>query len=213
MSNQYTHELIPGILEKDWSEIEKKIEAIKIFSNKIHIDFIDSKFSQNPTFLDPVPFSKYAGELYLEAHLQVEEPINYLDGLSKAGFKKFIGNVERMGSQEEFVAKAELLGEVGLGFNLNTSTEQLKIPFEDLDCVHLMTIPANESGLKFDESSVQKIKDLRSKTIVPIEVDGGINDQTIVQCKEAGANIFVSTSFITSSTDPLKQYQTLVNLV
>ncbi len=37
MDNLYTHQIIPGILEKDWTEIEKKIEIIKTFSNKIHI--------------------------------------------------------------------------------------------------------------------------------------------------------------------------------
>lgn len=212
MNTPYTHQIVPGITEKDWQEIEKKIEIIKFFSNKIHVDFIDSKFSQSPTFLDPAPFSKY-NELYLEAHLQTQEPINFLDGLSKAGFKKFIGNIEKMSSQEEFVAKAELLGEVGLGFNLNTSIEQLKVPFEDLDLVHLMTISANESGLKFDESSLQKIKDLRAKTIIPIEVDGGINDQTLVACKEAGANIFVSTSYISDSQNPSESYQKLKSLL
>lgn len=209
MNTPYTHQIVPGVTEKNWSEIEKKIEVIRTFSNKIHIDFIDNKFSQRPTFLDPDPFLKYAKDLYLEAHLQVEEPINYLDNLSKVGFRKFLGNIERMTSQEEFVAKAELLGEVGLGVNLATSISEIKVSFEDLDCVLLMSITANESGLKFDDSSISKIKELRSKTTISIEVDGGINDQTIVQCKNAGANIFVSTSYISDSTNPLEQFNKL----
>lgn len=213
MNTPYTHQVIPGITEKEWSGIEKKINTIKTFSNKIHIDFIDDEFSKSPTFLDSAPFSKFAGEFYLEAHIQVNEPINYLDSLAKAGFKKFIANIERMSDQVGFVAKAELLGEVGLGFNLNTSIEQLKVPFEDLDLVHLMTIPANESGLKFDDSSLQKIKDLRLKTTIPIEVDGGINDQTLPLCKDAGANIFVSTSYITDSQNPQEQFNKLNSLL
>lgn len=200
-------------MEKDWVEIEKKIELIKVFSKKIHIDFIDNNFSQSSTFLDSSPFSKYANELYLEAHLQVEEPINYLDGLSKAGFKKVIGNIEKMESQEEFVAAAELMGEVGLGLNLGTSLSEIKVSFEDLDIVHLMTIQKNETGLMFDESALQKIKDLRSKTAIPIEVDGGINDQTLIWAKDAGANIFVSTSYITGSENPKEAYLKLDSLV
>lgn len=212
MNNFNVHQIIPGITEKDWQEIEKKIEIIKTFSNKIHIDFIDNNFSQNPTFLDPTPFSKYGSQLYLEAHLQVDEPINYLDSLSKAGFKKFIGNIEKMNSQVDFVAKAELLGEVGLGLNLNTSIEQLKVSFEDLDCVLLLSIPSNNSGLTFEETSLQKIKDLRSKTFIPIETDGGINDQTLSQCKDAGANLFVSTSFITQDPQNYFKLQKLLQV-
>ena len=46
-------EVIPGILEKNWQEIEKKLEIIKPFSRKIHIDFLDGKFSEETSFLTP----------------------------------------------------------------------------------------------------------------------------------------------------------------
>ncbi len=204
MDNLYTHQIIPGILEKDWSEIEKKIEIIKIFSKKIHIDIIDGKFAQNLTFLDPTPFSKF-NDIYFEAHLMVEEPINYLDSFAKAGFKKFIGHVEKMASQEEFVAKGELFGEVSLGLDLPSSLDLITASFEDLDSILLMDVKAGFSSQTFNQSLIEKIKALRSKTFIPIEVDGGINDQTIVQCKEAGANIFVATSFI--SEDPQNYFK------
>ncbi|HKC14670.1 MAG TPA: hypothetical protein VKC89_01755 [Patescibacteria group bacterium] len=213
MDNLYTHQIIPGILEKGWVEIEKKVELIKTFSKKIHIDVIDGKFAPNQTFLDPAPFLKYANELYLEAHLMVEEPISYLDSFAKAGFRKFIGHIEKMTSQEEFVAKGELLGEVGLGLDLDTPVESITSSFEDLDSVLLMAVKAGESGQTFDPKVLEKIKNLRSKTFIPIEVDGGINDQTIVGCKDAGANIFVSTSYITGSEKPLDQYEKLQKLL
>lgn len=220
MDSLYTHHIVPGILERNWLEVEKKIEIIRTFSNKIHVDFIDGKFADNITFLDPTPFSKYsndppAGEagLYLEAHLMVEEPINYLDSFAKAGFKKFIGHIERMSSQEEFVAKAELLGEVSLGLDLPSSLDLITTSFEDLDSVLLMDVKAGFSSQTFDQSLLEKIKTLRSKTFIPIEVDGGINDQTIISARNAGANIFVSTSYITGSNNPLEQFNKLRNLV
>lgn len=212
MNTLYTHQILPGITEKDWGEVEKKIEIIEKFSNKIHVDFIDNSFSDNKTFLDPSPFLKYK-DLFLEAHLQVNEPLSFLDKLSKAGFKKFIGNIEHMASQEEFVAEAELLGETALGLNLKTPISDIKVPFEDIDSILLLCIPSNESGIGFDQSSIQKIKELRSKTFIPIEVDGGINDQTIVQCKDAGANLFVSTSFISGSQNPQEQFNKLQSLL
>src|SRR5258708_4273448 len=210
MDNLYTHQIIPGILEKEWAEIEKKVELVKAFSKKFHIDVIDGKFAPNQTFLDPTPFLKYANELYLEAHLMVEEPVSYLDSFAKAGFRKFIGHVEKMTSQEEFVAKGELLGEVGLGLDLDTPVENITSSFEDLDSVLLMAVKAGESGQTFDPKVLEKIKNLRSKTFIPIEVDGGINDQTIVGCKDAGANIFVSTSYISQD---LRNYSKLQKLL
>lgn len=213
MDNLYTHQVIPGILEKQWPEIEKKINIVRTFSDRIHIDFVDGKLFPNLTFLDPAPFAKYAGELYLEAHLMVEEPINYLERFSIAGFKKFIGHIEKMSSQEEFVAKGELLGEVGLALDLPTPIESIKIPLDDLDFVLLMSIHAGFSGQEFVQSSLAKIKDLRSKTTIPIEVDGGINDQTLVWARGVGANIFVSTSYISGSENPSDQYRKLQKLL
>lgn len=212
MNTPYAHQIIPGVLEKDWVEIEKKINIIRTFSDKIHVDFIDGKLFGNTTFMDPAPFTKFK-DLYLEAHLMVEEPINYLEGLSKVGFKKFIGHVEKMSSQEEFVAKGELLGEIGLALDLDTPVEKITVPFEDLDFVLLMTIHAGFSGQNFEHSSLEKIKTLKGRTITPIEVDGGIDDQTIMFARHAGANIFVSTSFIWASNSPSEQFEKLQKLI
>jgi len=205
MNDFNVHQIIPGILEKDWSEIEKKIGIISGFSKVIHIDFIDGKFASNVTFLDLAPFSKYAKELYLEAHLMVENPLSFLKPLADAGFKRFFGQVEKMSDQEEFVAEGQILGEVGLALDLSTPIENLKVPLEDLDAILLMSVKAGQSGQSFDQSCLERIKALRSKTFIPIEIDGGINHQNIVQIKEAGADRFVSTSFIFE--DPQKYFQ------
>lgn len=213
MNTSYTHDVIPGILEKDWIEIEKKINIIRTFSKRVHIDFLDGDLFPNTTFLDPAPFSKYSSELYLEAHLMVNEPINYLTNLSNAGFKKFIGHIEKMSSQEEFIAQGELLGEIGLALDLDTPIEKITVPFEDLDFILLMTIHAGFSGQNFEQSSLEKIKTLKGRTITPIEVDGGINEQTMPFCLYAGASFFVSTSYITDSENPLEQYKKLKSLL
>ena len=207
-----SNKVIPGILDRNWDEIEKKIQQISQFSKEIHIDFIDGKFANNITFLDPTPFSKF-NDIYFEAHLMVEEPVNFLKPLADAGFKRFIGHVEKMTDQVEFAAEGQILGEVGLALDLDTPIEALKVPFEDLDCILLMSIHAGFSGQDFEQSSLEKIKTLRSKTAIPIEVDGGINDQTIGLAKNAGANRFVMTHFLFSSNNPAEQFSKLTGLV
>lgn len=212
MTTDLVHQVIPGVLEKDWQEIEKKLEVIRIFSDKVHVDIIDGQFNKNQTILDPAPFAQYKDELFLEVHLMVNEPINYLKTYYSAGFKRFIGHVEKMSDQTEFVARCELYGEVGLALDLETAIELIKVPFEDLDLIHIMSVKAGEAGQNFEESSLEKIKELREKTDVPIEVDGGINDETIKLAKDAGANYFVATSFISEAPNPKEAFEKLQTL-
>lgn len=202
-------EIIPGILEKEWKEIERKIELVSPFAKTLHIDIIDGKFAPNLTFLDPEPFVKYKDRFLLELHMMVEEPINYLKPYAKAGFKRFLGHVEKMSDQVEFVAQGQLLGEVGLAIDGNTSVDAIQVSLSDLDVLLVMTINAGFSGQEFMPEKLEKVKDFRERTTIPIEVDGGINDQTITQAKSRGVTRFVATSFIFDSENPQAQYQKL----
>lgn len=217
-------EVIPGILEKNWSEIERKINLVKGFAKTasnaaaaIHIDIIDGKFAPNATFIDPLPFKKYAHSassgqaLFFELHMMVDNPIQYLKPFADAGFKRFLGHIERMPDQEEFVARGQALGEVGLAIDGPTPLSTIKVPYQDLDSVLVMTIKAGESGQEFNPEYLKKVEILRqapsgawlrsSQSDLAIEVDGGINVSSIVEAKNAGANRFVSTTFI---FNPLK---------
>lgn len=204
-------EVIPGILEKDWSEIERKIELVKPFAKTIHIDILDGKFAPNTTFLDPTPFRKYTSELFLELHMMVEEPVQYLKPFAQVGFKRFLGHVEKMSDQAEFIAQGQLLGEVGLAIDGLTTLSSITAPFNDLDCILIMTIKAGFSGQSFMPEHLEKVRALRQAQgkQIPIEVDGGINDQTIIQARAAGATRFVSTNFLFKSEDLQVQYQVL----
>lgn len=194
-------EVIPGILEKEWSEIERKIELVRPFTSTIHIDIIDGKFAPNTTFIDPSPFKKFTSDLFFELHMMVDNPIQYLKPFARAGFKRFVGHIEAMHDQEEFLAQGQLLGEVGLAVDGPTNLSRVRVPYEDLDSILVMTIKAGESGQMFEQKylgkvkELKKIQDARGGTPV-IEVDGGINDISIVEAKMAGASRFVSTTFI-----------------
>ena len=71
------HEVLPGINDQEWDEIERKIELVKPFAKVIHIDLLDGKFAERTTFLDPKPFSKYSQDIFFELHMMVEEPEGY----------------------------------------------------------------------------------------------------------------------------------------
>lgn len=204
--------IIPTILEKTWEGIESKFSLYEKFAKAVHVDFIDGKFTDNTTFLEFEPFNKYSEYFSLEAHLMVEEPINYLSNLSKAGFKTFLGQIEKMSDQVEFVAKAEGLGAVGLALDIQTSTSQIKISYEDLDRILLMGIQAGASGRPFDGRVLPKVKSLAESTFTNIQVDGGVDDKTLPILRQNGARLFCVNSFLFKG-DPKEQYQLLQSLL
>lgn len=191
------NEVIPGILEQKWPDIENKIERVKGFAKTIHIDLIDGKFAANSTFLDPAPFKKYTGDLFFELHMMVENPIQYLKPWANAGFKRFLGHIEMMPDQGGFVTQAKQYGEAGLAIDGPTSIFELTIPFSSIKTLLLMDITAGFSGQNFNEVYLRKIRELKEKGFNGnIEVDGGINNETIKLAKDAGATRFVSTSYL-----------------
>lgn len=207
------HNIIPGVLEDEWFEIEKKLNLIQKFSHTVHIDFLDGKFSAEKNFIDPTPFKKYEDNFFMEAHLMVENPTSYIKPFAAAGFKRFLGHVEKMTDLEEFIAEGQIFGEVGLALDVDTSIEKIKINFEDLDCILIMSVKAGKSGQEFMPSALTKIQELRKLTQIPIEIDGGINDTTLIASKRNGATRFVTTSFIFESKDPMQAYEKLLSLV
>lgn len=211
--NEVVFEIIPGILEKEWEKIESKIAIIKPFAKSIHVDILDGKFAPNTTFLDPAPFAKYSQEFLFELHMMVENPITYLKPFAAAGFKRFLGHIEKMPDQAEFVAKAQALGEAGLAIDGPTPLENIKIPISDLDSLLIMTIKAGWSGQTFNPEHLKKAEILHSaQNDITIEIDGGINEKTILLAKEAGANRFISTSCLFGSQNPQDQYNLLKTL-
>lgn len=211
----------PGTENKNWDDIQKKIELVKPFVKTIHIDVIDGKFANNTTFAEAEPFHTYTkalpsgsrgqsvGEegLVFEVHLMVEDPITHLKKWADAGFQRFIGQIEKMPDQIAFVAEAQLYGEVVLALDKESPLDALQVPLDDLDGLLIMTIQAGFSGQTFEEALLEKVKQARAKSeYLPIEVDGGINDETIALAAASGANRFVATSFLFNLETPQQQY-------
>jgi ribulose-phosphate 3-epimerase len=207
------HNVIPGILEKDFAEIERKLAIIRPFSKAVHVDFLDGKFCEESSFMNFNEFIKYKDDFFLEAHLITENPTQYIRQLAAVGFKRFIGHIEKMQDINEFIAEGQIFGEVGLALDIDTPTSSLLIPFDDLDVILVMAVKAGQSGQAFSLQTISKIQELRLKTQIPIEIDGGINDSTIIDTKNAGANRFVTTSYIFNSPDPLNSFEKLTSLV
>jgi ribulose-phosphate 3-epimerase len=204
-------EILPGILEKDWDSIEKKILQVKSFAPAIHIDLIDGIFAPNTSFLNPEPFKRYSQDMLLELHMMVENPLQYIETWGKAGFRRFLGHVEMMPDQETFLKSARKFGEAGLALNNTTALSALKVPLESLDVLLVMTVKAGFSGQSFQRRQLTKLREITSLTNIPVEVDGGINERTIKDVCSVGVRRVVTTSFLFSST-PEEQYAILKDI-
>lgn len=193
-------EVIPGILEQEFSEIEKKITLVQGLVDWVQIDVADGTLVGNTTFLD---FGRLGGlgrlgeRLSFEAHLMVARPEKYIRPLVDAGFRRLIAHVEAT-DPRLFLEQAQYESvEVGLAIDGATEFEQIEPFLEAIDVVLVMTVEAGFSGSPFLPEAVEKIKIIhRNLPDLPIEVDGGINDQTARVVAGAGATRLVSTSYL-----------------
>ena len=205
------YEVIPGILEKSWEAAEGKIVLLSPFAKALHVDIADGKLANNLTFLEAAPFLAYKDNFFLELHMMVENPIEYVDDFVEAGFRRMLGNIEGMEDPYEFIERCrELEVEVGLALDGPTPIEELFDYVDEVDCFNCyVSEKMGFSGPPMMPERLEKVKTLRARTTLPIEVDGGVKDTTIKLAKDAGATRFVATSFISTAPDPHKAYFTL----
>ena len=134
----------------------------------------------------------------IECHLMVENPDNYLEDYAKAGAKRLIVHQEACPHLHRTVQHIKSLGcMAAIALNPATPLPTLEDIIEDIDMVLLMTVNPGFSGQDFIPTVLSKIMHLRE--LMPdfdIEVDGGIDAKTGRLCRDAGANILVSASYI-----------------
>lgn len=193
-------DVIPAIIEKDWSEIEKKVTLAAHWVNAIQVDFADNTIVPNTTYLDIPSFGsliKANPAVAFEAHLMVANPHKLVRPIADSGFKRIIAHVE---SQDPrlFLDEARYESvEVGMAIDGPTEIEQIEPFLEEVDFVLVMTIEAGFGGQPFLPETVEKIKAIHNQyPDLPIEVDGGITDLTAKLVKDAGATRLVSGSFL-----------------
>lgn len=208
------YKIIPAILEYTETDLIKRIEEAKQFADHLHIDIIDESFSEQTVLPSPALFAPYSNELFMELHMMVKDPKRLVEPFLKAGFKRFLGHVEQMGSQEAFIDTVTEHGaEAFLAFDLET-------PLKNLDStltspgngLTLMSIHAGKAGQSFDPQVLEKIQEAREKfPDTDIQVDGGINEQTLHDALASGANLFDVNTALFKTPDPAATYQLLSN--
>ncbi|MDA1475584.1 ribulose-phosphate 3-epimerase [Bacillus changyiensis] len=205
--------IAPSILSADFSRLAEEIKDVEQGgADFIHIDVMDGHFVPNLT-IGPlvVEAVRPITELPLDVHLMIENPDQYIPAFKKAGADILSVHVEACPHLHRTIQLIKEQGiKAGVVLNPHTSVQQIEHVIEDLDLVLLMTVNPGFGGQSFISSVVPKIKqvkelaDQKGLTELLIEVDGGVNQQTAVQCINAGANMLVAGSAIYNEKDRQK---------
>jgi ribulose-phosphate 3-epimerase len=195
-------EVVVGVMEHTVEGLADKVELIARSGEDtwVQIDIADGTLVPAVTVIDVNAIGKIIADhphLSFEAHLMVASPEKYLKPLVDAGCKRVIAHVECI-DPRVFIEDAKYESvEIGLAVDGPTELEQVEPFMDDLDFVLVMTIEAGASGQSLLPETVEKVKTLRDLyPDMPIEVDGGINDQTAKIVADAGATRVVSTSYV-----------------
>lgn len=193
---------MPSLLSADFANLESEMAAVPS-ADGIHVDVMDYRFVPNLTLGLPVVESlRRATDKLLDIHLMIEEPDRWAPQYAEAGAKSVTFHIE---AAADPVATARAIRAAGAraAFALKPGTPFA--PYADLlpevDMVLVMTVEPGFGGQEFMADQMAKVAQVRQAVRrhggeVWVQVDGGVSEETIGACVEAGADVFVAGSAV-----------------
>ena len=196
----------PSVLASDFANLESELKKCSDGGAElIHLDVMDGHFVPNISIGAPViaALDKVCDTPF-DVHLMISDPLFYIDDFIKAGADIITFHVECESDIEKTIDKIVDAGcKAALAVKPNTPIDAVYPYLDKLSMVLVMTVEPGFGGQSFMESTMPKIKELRAKCPdIDIQVDGGINADTVKTAGKAGANVFVAGSAVFKSDDP-----------
>jgi ribulose-phosphate 3-epimerase len=202
--------IAPSILSADFARLGDEIAMLEAGgADWVHIDVMDGRFVPNITYgYKVIETVRRLTELPMDVHLMVVEPERYFEDFIDAGATGLTIHAEVSPHLQRQLSRIRELGAAaGVALNPSTSLTAVENVLDDMDLLLVMTVNPGFGGQEFIPHSLEKIGrarrllDAAGRRAV-LEVDGGVNRETIYQCWRAGADTFVAGNAIFGASDP-----------
>ena len=201
--------IAPSILSADFTRLAEAIELIERGgADLIHVDVMDGHFVPNLTVGPPVVRSlKRVARVPLDVHLMMTDPLRYAGDFARAGAHVLTFHAE-IGADDAALRaiaagfRAQGVPQVGLALNPDTPLERALGVLDAVDLVLVMSVQPGFGGQRFRSEVLAKTRRLRELGYAGhVEMDGGLNAETIGACAAAGCDVFVSGSALFGERD------------
>ncbi len=201
--------MYPSLLAADPMQLGPAVTGVAGDSDWLHVDVMDYHFVPNLAY-SPATVRALAKHtsVPLDCHLMIEEPERWVTSYVEAGASSVTFHAEAVSAPVRTARDIHAAGaRAGIAFNPGTSVENYEDLFCEFDMVLIMTIEPGFGGQPFlthvlpTISAVRRMAGARDLDLW-IQVDGGVTEDTAVQCVEAGANVLVAGSSVFGADDP-----------
>lgn len=202
MADKYI--LSPSILSADFARLGEEIAAVEAAgADWIHVDVMDGHFVPNIT-MGPfiVATCRRITKLPLDIHLMIENPERYIEAFTKAGASGLTVHVETCPNLVGTLKQIKSLGcRAGVVLNPETPVGKIQPALTEAELILVMSVHPGYSGQSFMPETIAKVSEIRKKldalrSSAWLEVDGGIDTETLPKMKGAGATAFVAATAV-----------------